>query len=695
METLFETGKKKASGGRFGKARKGAPKGPRRPLGWALRLLRLLFNLALILTVAALAAVSGMYAYVKYEHQGQIQEGFPSLPQNSTLYDSEGEEIGEFAGAENRWTVSYEGLGPHLPRAIVAVEDMRFYEHRGFSFESIGRAALEDIRARDIRQGGSTITEQLVKNLYIHEERRGNTSFWRRFEQAVLSFEYERKHTKREILTAYLNTIYFGDGSYGAEAAARSYFGKSARDLTLPEAAAIASFLDAPSSYRKDGELTGSARAKESRDTVLRLMKEQGMISEAEMWEARNTPLEFAPPPPPEDPDFENFTEQVYREVERELGEGAIRQGGLRVFTTLDPELQREAVASAEEVLYLPDDPAGAVATVEPQNGAIRALAGREGEFNLAVDARRQPGSSFKAFVLAAALREYVSPETTYLSRALSIPYDGDDVQVANYDLIERGPITVAEAMAESDNTVFVQLALDLGLGNVVDTAEDMGITSRLDPFPSTAIGGLDEGVSPLQMASAYATFAAGGIHREPYSVERVERVDFGERETVHDHRLEGQRVLSSNQAAAASEVLRGVVESGTASFFHDLDREIGRPSVGKTGTTDDFVDAWYVGYTPRLATAVWVGYPEGRRPMTDVHGQPAINGENLPMDVWSLYMARATDGQPVLGFPEVDHSEFAPLHRGYARDPYSYYPDDADPVSYNTRRQDPSNPDY
>ena len=670
METLFETSKKAT-----GRRRRQAPKkgAPRRPAGRALRLLRLLFNLGLIVSVTAIAAVSAMYGYVIYEYRDRVEEGFPVLLQDSIVYDADGDEIAQLDGAENRRTVGYDDLGPHLPRAIVAVEDMRFYEHPGFSFESIGRAAWEDIRARDIQQGGSTVTEQLVKNLYIPAERRGNTSFWRRFEQAALSYSYERTHTKGEILTAYLNTVYFGSGAYGAEAAAESYFGKSAADLTLPEAAAIASFLDAPSNYREGDELVGSARAKESRDTVLRLMREQGMISEAEMWSARNTPLEFAPPPPPEDEDFEPFVEHVYREVEAELGADAIRRGGLRIHTTLDPEMQKEAVASIPEVLDLPDDPSGAVASVEPQSGAIRALAGQEGDFNLAVDARRQPGSSFKPFVLAAALREYVSPQTIYLSRTLDLTFHGEEVQIANYDLIERGPITVEEAMAESDNTVFVQLALDLGLGNVVNAAQDMGITSHLDPFPATAIGGLEEGVSPLQMASAYATFAAGGIHRDPFSVERVERADFGERDTLYDHRVEGKRVLSSNKAALATQVLRGVVENGTASMFHDLDREIGRPSAGKTGTTDDFVDAWYVGYTPRLATAVWVGYPEGRRSMTDVHGEPVINGENLPMDLWSLFMSRATAGTPALNFPEADESEFGILDRGYARDAHGY----------------------
>ena len=273
--------------------------------------------------------------------------------------------------------------------------------------------------------------------------------------------------------------------------------------------------------------------------------------------------------------------------------------------------------------------------------------------------------------MLATALREFVSPEKTYyVSRNLSLDFGGERYEVQNYDGIQRGRITLSQAMAESDNTVYVQLALDLGLNNVVETAKAMGVTAPVGPYPAAAIGGLDAGVSALEMASAYATFAASGIHREPYAVERVERLSFGESESVYDHKVEGRRVLSGNQAAAANEVLRRVAQSGTATLYHNLDREIGRPSAGKTGTSDDFVDAWYVGYTPRLSTAVWVGYPEAHRPMLDVHGESVVNGETLPMDIWSTYMSEATEGSPVFDFPRPDWREFIPLNRGYAANP-------------------------
>lgn len=618
-----------------------------------------------------LAVASGLYLYVIYAYSDQLDSRYPDLSQNSAVYDVDGNQISEFKADENRKTVGEDELGEYLPEAVVAVEDRRFYDHYGVDFTGISRAAWTDLRTFAVSQGGSTITEQLMKNLYISEERRGNISPWRRAEQAALSIAYERRHTKDEILTAYLNTVYFGDGAYGAEEAAQTYFGKSAADLSLDEAAALAGFLHSPSTYlpAQDGE--GSELATERRDEVLERMAEQGMISDEELRDAEAVTLEFASNPPPDNPAYKPFVEEVRREVERELGSDALDHGGLAIYTTLDPDLQQEATDSIERTLDWSGDPSGTIASVEPQNGAIRALAGQDEDFNLALDARRQPGSSFKPFVLATALKEFVSPDTTsYVSHSLSIDYEGETYELQNYDGVERGRISLAQAMADSDNTVYVQLALDLGLQNVIETAAAMGITTPLDPYPSTAIGGLGTGVSSLDMASAYATFAASGIHRAPYAIERVDRSSFGESGSVYDHKVEGRRVLSGNQAAAATEVLRRVVQSGTPSFYHNLDREIGHPSAGKTGTTDDFVDAWYVGYTPRLSTAVWVGYPEGHKPMRDVHHESVVNGETLPMDIWSNYMAEATKGTPIIDFPRPDRREFVPLNRGYSVTP-------------------------
>jgi penicillin-binding protein 1A len=651
VNNFFETSKKASKKRRF---------------GLLFRTLRVLFNLGLIAMVLAAVLIVGLYLYVIREYGDRLDQRYPELAQDSYIYDANGDRIGEFEVEESRETVGFGDFGEHLPRAVVAVEDRRFYHHFGVDFEGVARAAWTDLRAWEVQEGGSSVTEQLMKNVFIPEGERFEVSFWRRFVQSALAFSYERHHTKKEILTAYLNTVYFGNGAYGAEMAAQRYFGKSAKDLTLSEAATLAGFLDAPSTYFSTGETEGSEQATASRDTVLRLMEEQGMISAAEMREAQSVPLEYNPDLPSENPAYAPFLERVRREVEGSLGPEALGRGGLRIYTTLDPELQHAAVESSEETLFESTDPSAAVVTVEPQSGAIRALAGQKDGFNLPLDARRQPGSSFKPIVLAAALKENISPESVYVSQELNFDFQDEHYVINNYDFVERGEITVSEAMAESDNTVFVQLAADVGLVNVVRTARALGITSRIEPYPSTAIGGLGEGVSPLEMASAYATFAGGGIHRAPYAVERIERVSYGESEPVYDHRLVGRRVMTGNQAAAANEVLRGVVEDGTASMFHDLDEEIGHPSAGKTGTTNNFADAWYVGYTPRLCTAVWVGYPEGRRSLVGVHGIEEPNGETLPMDLWSAYMSRATEGDPPLGFPEADLSDFRSVYRSY-----------------------------
>jgi membrane peptidoglycan carboxypeptidase len=654
VNSLFETSKKASK---------------KRRQGLILRTLRVLFNLALILAVAALVLVAGLYWFVIREQGDRLDQRYPELVQDSYVYDVNGNKIGEFGVEESRETVDFDAFGEHLPRAVVAVEDRRFYDHFGVDFEGLARAAWTDLRSWEVQEGGSTITEQLMKNLFVPEEERFEISFWRRFVQSALAFSYERQHTKKEILTAYLNTVYFGSGAYGAEMAAQRYFGKSAKDLTLSEAAALAGFLAAPSTYFSSGETEGSERATESRDTVLRLMEEQGMISTSQMREAQSIPLEYAPAPSPEDPAYAPFLERVRREVEATLGPEALGRGGLRIHTTLKPELQRAAVESSEKILFESTDPSAAVVTIEPQSGAIRVLAGQEGGFNLALDARRQPGSSFKPIVLAAALKENISPESVYVSQELNFTFQDEHYVINNYDFVERGEITVAEAMAESDNTVFVQLAADVGLEKVARTAKALGIATPIDPYPSTAIGGLGVWVSPLEMAFAYATFAGGGIHREPYAVERIERVSYGESEDLYDHRLTGRRVMTGNQAAAANEVLRGVVEEGTASMFHDLDKEIDHPSAGKTGTTNNFADAWYIGYTPLLCTAVWVGYPESRRSMVGVHGIEEPNGETLPMDLWSAYMSRATEEDPPLGFPEADLSGFRTVDRSYYAD--------------------------
>ncbi|HKH57248.1 MAG TPA: transglycosylase domain-containing protein, partial [Rubrobacter sp.] len=387
MNEFFETSKKKSK---------------RRPRGRSVqRGLRALFNLVLVLAISAVVGIACLYLFVLREYENDLDRTYPELAANSYVYDVDGNKIGEIPVSESRETVGFEGLGAYLPEAVIAVEDRRFYDHFGVDFEGLARAALTDLRSWEVQEGGSTITEQLMKNLYVPEGQRLETSFRRRFVQSALAFAYERKHTKNEVLTAYLNTVYFGDGAYGAEEAAQRFFGKSARDLDLLESATIAGLLHAPSTYITwEGDVI-EGQVRERRDSVLRLMQEQGMISSREREEAEDQPLKFAPGPPPEDPAYTPFLEKVGREVEEELGPRALQLGGLRIYTTMDPDLQHAAVETSKDVLSEPHDPSAAVVTIEPQSGAIRSLAGQDGDFNLPLDARRQPGSSFKPVVLA------------------------------------------------------------------------------------------------------------------------------------------------------------------------------------------------------------------------------------------------------------------------------------------------------
>ena len=573
------------------------------------------------------------------------------LAQTSVVYDANGNVVDQLYGVQNRFVVSLDEIDPTLQDAVISIEDHRFYEHRGLDFEAIGRAALENLRTLSIQEGGSTITQQLIKNTYIAQEQRMIPSFQRKFVEASLAWQYEEEHSKEEILEQYLNTVYFGANAYGAEAAAKTYFNKRAEDLTLSESALLAGIINLPGIY---DPFTDPETAKERRNVVLDRMLEYGYITKEEHDEAVEADLTLSRGRVEHENDNEYFLNAVRRELAEEYGDEMVYEGGLEIHTTLDPDLQ-EMANSAVDSIVSPEagDPSAALVSVDPATGAVRAMVGGSDfdqvKFNLATQAHRQAGSSFKPFVFAEAIEQGISPETMYVSKHLEVDmglYERDYV-VDNYDFIERGPITLERAIAESDNTVFVQLALDLGLENVVEKAHEMGITSEVGAYPSTAIGGLGEGVTPLEMASAYSTFPNAGVHMKPYLVQKVTKEENGDEVIVEEHRLTGERALSRDEAAVVTQALRGVITEGTASYYHDLDAEIGRPSAGKTGTTNNFVDAWFIGFIPQLTTSVWVGYPDERRPMVNINGLTEVNGENYPLDIWSVYMQSAVQMFP------------------------------------------------
>jgi penicillin-binding protein 1A len=605
--------------------------------------------------LASVVALVGTFAYT----YAQVAENLPELDQysatelaqTSVVYDSSGNVVDELHGVQNRFVVGLDAINPTLSDAVIAIEDHRFYEHRGVDFEAIGRAAGENFASLSVRQGGSTITQQLVKNTYIAQEQRQIPSLQRKMTEASLAWQYEEEHEKDEILEQYLNTVYFGANAYGIEAAARTYYNKEAAKLSLPESALLAGIINLPGTY---DPFNDPESARKRRDTVLDRMLEHGYVSPEEHAEAVAEDLNLSRGQVEPESENEYFLDAVRKELAEQYGDRALYEGGLKIYTTLDPTLQEHAVAAVGKVVDpTAGDPSASLVSVEPATGAVKVLVGgsdfEQVKFNLATQGKRQPGSSFKTFVLAEAIRQGISPETGYESKDLSINTGDEPYQVQNYNYVQRGPVSVRHATEQSDNTVFVQLALDLGLENVAALANSMGIESTIDTYPPMAIGGIGEGVTPFDMASSYSTLANGGTHMEPYLVERVTREgESGEKITVRAGEQTGTEVLSKDQAAAITQTLRGVVQRGTAGRYRNLDAELGRPSAAKTGTSELFVDAWFVGYVPQLATSVWVGYPEERRSMIYVRGFPEVNGENFPLDIWSLYMQEATKDLPV-----------------------------------------------
>ncbi|MBA2535055.1 MAG: penicillin-binding protein [Rubrobacter sp.] len=551
--------------------------------------------------------------------------------------------------------VPLEDVDPTLRQAIISVEDHRFYEHRGLDFEAIGRAAVENVQSLSIQEGGSTLTQQLIKNTYIAQQQRQVPSFERKFVEGSLAWQYENGHSKQEILEQYLNTVYFGSNAYGAEAAARTYFNKDASDLTLSESALLAGIINLPGVY---DPFADAESAKERRNVVLGRMLEYGYISKKEHDEAVASKVVVSRGRVLYENDNEYFLNAVRKEIAEEYGDDMVYEGGLKIYTTLDPGLQAMASEAVDSIVN-PEagDPSAALVSIDPSTGAVRAMVGGSDfdqvKFNLATQAHRQAGSSFKSFVYAEAVHEGISPDSMYISKHLNIDMgrNARPYEVDNYDFIHRGPITLERALADSDNTVFVQLALDLGLQKVVEMANKLGIDSEIDAYPSTAIGGLRVGVTPLEMASAYSTFANSGTHMEPYLVQKVTKDQNGEDELLEELRPVGEEVLSTDEAAVVTEALRAVITRGTASYYHDLDAEIGRPAAGKTGTSNEFIDAWFIGFIPQLSTSVWVGYPNERRSMVGINGLDVVNGENYPLDIWSLYMQSAVQKYSVEQF--------------------------------------------
>ncbi len=515
----------------------------------------------------------------------------------------------------------------------MAIEDQRFYQHGGIDDQGIIRAAITDLEAGEAVEGGSTITQQLVRNLCIQNPER---NLERKIVEAKLAQEYFERHSRREILGSYLNIASYGtvEGAtaVGVGAAAKIFFSRPVWKLDLPQVALLAGLPQAPSEYNPIIN-PGAARAR--RDEVLAKMAKLGYVSAARARVATRAGLQldvsrgfFSHRQP-------YFFDYVEDKLLEHYGVNTVRRGGLDVHTTIDMRLQRIGLEAMRSTLPYSTDPASALVSIDPRNGDIRAMVSSthyaQSQFNLAAQGHRQPGSTFKAFVLTTAIKQGIDPYSTYYTSKpldLNLPRWGH-WEVHTADEGYQGTINLRQATVTSDNTVFAQLDLDVGPENVARTAESMGITSHLDGIPAEGIGGLRLGVSPLELTDAYATLASGGVHHDPVAIAKVV---FPNGHVDHPEGPKPERVLSRPVAWEVTRLLHDNITEGTGTAAYTGCAG----EAGKTGTTDRYTDAWFSGYTPRLATAVWVGYPESNEvEMTDVHGIIVFGG-TFPAEIWN-----------------------------------------------------------
>ena len=575
------------------------------------------------------------------------------LAESSRIYAADGTLITTLHAEQNRESVPVGQMPQHLKDAVVAIEDARFWQHNGVDTKSVVRAIYENTKQGEVVEGGSTITQQYVKNELVGNDR----NVRRKLREAVLAYQLEDKYTKERILELYLNTIYFGNGAYGVQAAAHTYFGVPVEKISVSQAALLAGQIRSPNTT--DPYAFPDA-ALVRRRQVLDKMAELKMLPDEQRAAADAEPVLPSATRPANTYPAAYFVERVKRFVldDPRFGDTPAKrrnllfQGGLRIETTLDLKLQAQAEAAVGKVLSQPArDPAAGVVSIEPRTGFVKALVGGrdffsggpESKFDLAAQGSRPAGSSFKPFVLAAALEKGIPLTKVYDAPGrLDIPLTRQTWNVENYEGHGGGRMNLVESTVQSMNTVYAQLILEVGPDDAVGMAAKMGIASPLEPFPSAVLGTND--VTPLEMAAAYATFANRGLVVPPTMVTRV--VD-DKGSVIFQHERAQKRVMKQETADAVTGVLTQVVDRGTG-----VNARIGRPVAGKTGTGQQWRDAWFVGYTPELSTAVWVGFPQKQISMVPPTTRVKVLGGSWPAQIWQLHMSAALAGVPVTPFP-------------------------------------------
>lgn len=602
---------------------------------------------------ALLLAVAIAVGYVLSVAQSAPSLGSltPKLPgATSQVFAANGTRLGFIQSDALRTPIDGAQMPGFLREATVAIEDQRFYRNDGVDLTGIFRSAVKDVLHGQTLQGASTITMQLMRNTYLGSD---THSFKQKIDEAKLAIEYNKHHSKQAILTDYLNSVAYGtwggQTAIGVQAAARIFFDEPASQLNLQQAALLAGLPQAPSEYNP---FLYPHVARKRRGEVLAKMAELHYITRAQAVAAQRAPLEVRHGDYYQRRQESFFFEYVRKELVHRYGLGRVEQGGLRVYTTINLTMQRKARHAIAEVLDLPEDPASAIVTIDPHTGYIEAMAESESydksQYNLASQGHRQPGSTFKAIVLADALAHGVDPNSTdYVSHTLSpgwlTGYPTYEVKTFENTSSNKS-IDIVQATLASDNTVYAQLAADLGEETVTQTAYKLGVREHLHSYPAEALGGLTVGVSPLEMANVYATLADGGWRNKPIAITKVVFPDgYVDTSWGKPHRV---KVLSDGVTAEETEILHQNVLGGTA-----VRSAISCPTAAKTGTTSNLVDAWLDGYTPNYSTSVWMGYPNSLVPMTDVHGEPQQGGY-LPAEIWHDYMAAVTEGQSCAEFP-------------------------------------------
>ncbi len=565
----------------------------------------------------------------------------------SRIYAADGTLIATFHGEENRELVSYQQIPQNLINAVIAIEDERFYQHHGFDIEGIIRSFIINLASGGIEQGATTITQGYVKNVYLPEEKYEIT-YERKIKEAALAYQLEQIYSKEEILEMYLNTVYFGEGAYGVQAAARVYFNKDVEYLNLQECAMLAGLLK---SYLYSPYIDKKA-ALERRNTVLAKMLELGYISQDEYDSSINMPIITQRPREETEQGFAPyFVEYVKQELIAKYGVERVFKGGFEIYTTLDPKMQIAAENAINEVLPDPEDPAAALVAMDPTNGYIKAMVGgkdfSEMKFNLATQAKRQPGSTFKVFALLSALEQGVSPYLTFNPNG-NVVFDIEGSppwEVGNYnnESYDTNEMTVLEGTVKSVNVVYSQLIMRIGAYVMAQLAMDMGIETHMDPYPAMGLGGLTIGVSPLEVCTAFSTIADYGVRHDPVAILKVVDKDGN---VVQEHQEESKQVLTPINAYRAIEIMQQVMQRGTGTRARLDDR----PCAGKTGTTQEAENAWFTGFTTNLAACVWMGYPEVNVKMGTIHGM-RVQGGAQPALIWKSFMTEATKDLPIENF--------------------------------------------